>query len=164
MRVTRDPAMALSFEFGSLTGHWIAFLFFSGIAAFCGYAVSRIAGTFAALPGERPYFGTTPRAKRIIGAAVTGLLLVFIWFWLWSGFHRLDVSPDAVTLRYHVPPRSRVIPTKQIEQLDWRPGPRSTRALVITTTDGGRFQSMQSTRGRDADRALLESLRRAVGR
>jgi hypothetical protein len=150
-------------EFGSLTGHWIAFLLFGAIAALCGYAVSRIAGQFAALPGETPYFGTTPRARRIIGAAVTGLLLTVVWFWLWSGFHRLEVTSDTVTLGYHVPPRSRVVPTKQIERLDWRSGPRSTRLLVITTTDGRTLQSMQTTRG-DADRALLESLRRAVGR
>ena len=152
------------FEFGNLTGHWIAFLLFGGIAGLCGYAVSRIVGQFAALPGEASYFGTTPRARRIIAATVTGLLLTLVWFWLWSGFHRLEATPDTVTLRYRVPPRSRVIPTKQIERLDWRSGPRSTRVLVLTTSDGPRLTSMQTTSGRDADRALLESLRRAVGR
>jgi hypothetical protein len=152
------------FDIGSLAGHWVASALFGGMAVLGGYAASHIARKFTAPPGERPYLGTTPRARRTIGTAVASVLLIGIWFWLWSGFHRIEVTTDTVTLRYEMPPRSQVISASRIARVYWRPGPRFTRVLVVATDDGRELQSMQSSSGRDADQALLETLRRALGR
>jgi hypothetical protein len=152
------------FNIGSLAGHWVAFALFGGMAALTGYAACHIARKFTAPPAERPYLGTTPWARRTIGTVVASVLLIGIWFWLWSGFHRIEVTPDTITLRYEMPPRSQVISASRIERVYWRPGRRFTRVLVVATDDGLELRSMQSSRGRDADQALLETLRRALGR
>jgi len=149
--------------FGSLRGHWVAFVLFSAISIFCGYAVSRILRGLAAPVGEPSYYGTTPGARRAIGAVLAAALLGLVWCWLWSGFHELRIAETSISLRYHVPPRERVVPRTAVAGVRWEPGPKLSRVLVITTRDGRRFSSMLTTLP-DADaQKTVQAIARDLG-
>lgn len=150
--------------FGSLAGHWTAFGLFASIAIGCGFAVTRIAGQFAAPRGQLHFYGTTPLARRLAGTALATALILMIWMWLWSGFHELTIaSSDAVTLQYYVPPRHRVLARNDVLGAAWESGPRFSRYFVIRTRDGGRFSSMQTSMSDDAAGSVAASIRSRLG-
>ena len=151
------------YTFGSLAGHWTAFGLFSGIAVLCGYGITRIGRELAAPVGHLPFYGTTPRARRMIGVALATGLLVAIWMWLWTGFHELTLAPDAITLHYYVPSRQRAIARQEVDSADWEAGFRSTRVFVIRTRDGTRFASMQISISDEDATAVVDEIRSALG-
>ena len=157
-----DPA-AHVYVFGSLAGHWTAFALFSAMAVGCGFAVTRIARMFAAPRGQLPFYGTTPSAGRLIGAACATALLVIVWMWLWSGFHELTIAPGVITLQYYVPSRQRVLDRYEVVGAGWESGPRFSRFFVIRTRDGARWSSMQTSMSDDAARSVAESIRSGLG-
>ena len=149
--------------FGSLAGHWTAFVLFTSIALFVGYAVFRIAGQWAAPQGQLAVIGSAPRTRRFLGALVSTALLAAIWVWLWSGFHELIVATETVTLQYHVPPRQHVLAMDDILSAGWEPGPRFTRVFVIRTRDGARFVSMQTSMPDELARSIADDIRARMG-
>jgi hypothetical protein len=152
------------FRFGSLAGHWIAFALFSAIALFIGFSITAIAARLAAPAGQLSYYGTTTRARRALGAVTATALLAVVWYWLWSGFHEIEVGRDAVTLRYRMPPRSRVLSRQEITGQRWRWGAKSSRIFVITTRSGDEYQSMQVSIGQAEAGKMLDAIRRAMER
>ena len=151
------------YVFGSLAGHWVAFVLFSTISLFCGYAVTRILRGLAAPPGQLSYYGTTPRPRRVLGTLVAAGLLALIWSWLWSGYHELRIDETAITLRYHVPPRERVVARAAVAGVRWEAGPKLSRVFVLTTRDGRRFPSMLTNLPDAAARHLAQSIEHHLG-
>jgi hypothetical protein len=148
-----------SFLFGSVSGSWVAFALFAGMAIVVGFAAASILRRFAARAGERAFLGTTPVARRAIGVLGAGAVLVATWWWLWSGFYALDVRPESVRLEYHGPRRDRVLAKSDIAAAWWNPGPKSTRVFVLRTRAGRSYRSTQTTANSAFERRVL----RAVG-
>jgi hypothetical protein len=67
-----------SFLFGSISGSWVEFALFAGMAVILGVAMTRILHRFAAPDGTLGYYGTTPVARRVAGVLVTTGVLVAV--------------------------------------------------------------------------------------
>jgi hypothetical protein len=147
-----------SFLFGSISGSWVAFALFGGIACFAGGATAAILRRFAARPGELPYYATTPFARRTLGVVVGGAILVGVWWWLWSGFYQLEAGREAVTLRFHVPTRKWIVPRAEIAHARWDAGPRSSRVLVVETRSGRVYRSMQTSSNDAFERHVTQAV------
>jgi hypothetical protein len=147
-----------SFLFGSISGSWVAFALFGGLAIVAGVAATAVLRRFASRPGEMPYYGTTPLPRRIVGVVVSAAVLVGVWIWLWSGFYTLEVGRDAVTLRFHAPSRQRVVPKRDIVATRWDPGPKGTRVLVVATRSGKTYRSMQTWRNEAFERRVTQAV------
>lgn len=150
-----------SFLFGSVSGSWVAFALFGGLAVFFGVATTSILRRFAARPGEFPYYGTTPFIRRVIGVLVGAGVFVAVWWWLWSGFYLLEVGRDAITLQYHGPPRQRVVRKADIAGAHWDRGPKSTRILVLETRSGSVYRSTQTSANQAFERRVTQAVARA---
>ena len=143
-----------SFLFGSISGSWVAFALFGGLAVVAGVATTSILRRFAASADALPYYGTAPIARRVIGALVGLGVLAAVWWWLWSGFYLLEVRRDSLALQYHGPPRERVVSRTEIAAARWDPGPRSTRVLVIETRSGKVYRSAQTSANQAFERRV----------
>ena len=77
--------MEHTFQFADPRGAIVASLLFGAMAVFVGIAVAVILGRLAAPADEPSYYGTTPRARRVIGAVVAVGLLAIFWFQFWAG-------------------------------------------------------------------------------
>lgn len=147
-----------SFLFGSISGSWVAFALFGGIACFAGGATAAILRRFAARPGELPYYATTPFTRRTLGVVVGGAILVAVWWWLWSGFYLLEVGREAVTLQFHGPSRQRIVPRTEIVQARWDAGLRSSRVLAVETRSGKTYRSMQTSSNDAFERRVMHAV------
>ena len=147
-----------SFLFGSVSGSWVAFALFAGIACFAGAATAAILRRFAAHPGELPYYATTPVTRRLVGVVVGGAILAAVWSWLWSGFYQLEAGRDAVTLQFHMPSRARIVPRPEIVHTRWEAGPRSSRVLVVETRSGKSYRSMQTSSNEAFERRVMHAV------
>ena len=150
--------MTQSIIIGSASGASAASAIFFGIAVLIGVALAHVLGRLAAAEDERPYWLTTPVARRSASILVGAGLGTVIWLWLWAGFYRLDVSHSAVTVTWLVPTRQTTIGRAAIDSARWEPGPKGSRYLVITTHDGRRFRSAQTTIARDAETAIVRKI------
>jgi hypothetical protein len=146
-----------SFLFGSVSGSWVAFALFAGLAVFAGVATTSILRRFAAPPDAVPSV-TTPVARRVIGAIVGGAVLATVWWWLWSGFYLLEVGRDSVTLQYYGPPRQRVVAKGEVIAAHWDPGPKSTRVLVVETRSGKAYRSTQTSANDAFERRVTQAV------
>jgi hypothetical protein len=147
-----------TFFFGSVSGSWVAFALFGGIAVFVGMATTAILRRFAARPGELRYYGTTPVARRLVGFIVGSAVFIPIWWWLWSGFYQLDVGRDLVTLRFDVPSRQRLLARADIAGARWDAGQKSTHVLVIETRSGKTYRSTQTSPNDAFERRVSQAL------
>jgi hypothetical protein len=147
-----------SFLFGSVSGSWVAFALFAGLAVFVGVATTGILRRFAAPPDAVPHYGTTPVARRVIGGVIGGAVLAAVWWWLWSGFYLLEVGRDSVTLEYHGPPRQRVVAKGDIIAAHWDPGPKSMRVLVVETRSGKAYRSTQTSANDAFERRVTQAV------
>jgi hypothetical protein len=147
-----------SFLFSSISGSWVAFGLFGGMAVFFGVATTMILRRFAAPVGSAPYYGTTPIARRAIGVLVGGAVLVAVWWWLWSGFYLVEVGPDSVTLQYHGPPRQHVLAKAEIVATRWDPGAKSSRILVVQTRSGKVYRSTQTSPNPAFERRVTQAV------
>jgi hypothetical protein len=147
-----------SFLFGSISGSWVAFALFGGMAIFFGVATTSILRRFAAPDAAAPYYGTTPITRRVIGVLVGGALLAAVWWWLWSGFYLLEVGGDAVTLQYHGPPRQHVLPKTEIAAAHWEPGAKSSRVLVVEMRSRRVYRSTQTSANDAFERRVTQAL------
>ena len=157
-RVVTFGQVPQSFLFGSISGSWVAFALFSGMAVFFGVATTRILGRFAAPDRSAPYYGTTPIPRRVVGVLVGGGMLVGVWWWLWSGFYLLEVGRDSVTLQYHGPPRQYGLPKAEIVAARWEPGPKSSRVLVVETRSGKVYRSTQTSANDAFERRVAQAI------
>jgi hypothetical protein len=157
-RVVTFGQVPQSFLFGSISGSWVAFALFGGMAVFFGVATTRILGRFAAPNGSAPYYGTTPIARRVVGALVGGGMLVAVWWWLWSGFYLLEVGRDLVTLDYHGPPRRYALPKAEIVAARWESGPKASRVLVVETRSGKLYRSTQTSVNEAFERRVTQAV------
>lgn len=148
-----------SFLFGSISGSWVAFALFGGIAAGAGIATAAMLRRFAARSGELPYYGTSAVARSSLGAIVGSAILALVWWWLWSGFYRIEVGRDVVTLQFYVPSRERVLQKQDILAARWDAAPRASRVLVVETRSGKVYRSMQTS----ANDAFERRVTQAVG-
>jgi hypothetical protein len=146
-----------SFLFGSISGSWVAFALFGGLAVVAGVATTSMLRRFAAPRDARPYYGT-PVARRVIGVIVGGAVLTAVWWWLWSGFYLLEVGRDTVTLQYHGPPRQRVVAKAEIIGARWDSGPKSTRVLFVETRSGKAYRSMQTSANDAFERRVTQAV------
>jgi hypothetical protein len=146
------------FLFGSISGSWVAFALFAGLAVFAGIATATILRRFAAPPDQLPYLGTTPIARRAIGVIVGGTAVTAVWWWLWSGFYLLEVRGDTVTLQYHGPPRQSVVPRAEIIAARWDAVPKSTRVLVVETRSGKAYRSRQTSANDAFERRVTQAV------
>jgi hypothetical protein len=147
-----------SFLFGSISGSWVAFALFGGLAVLAGVATTSILRRFAAPPDEAPNYGTTPIARRAIGAFVGLGVLAAVWWWLWSGFYLLEARRDSVALQYHGPPRQHVLPKTEIVAARWESGSKSSRVLVVETRSGKVYRSTQTSANRAFERRVVQAL------
>jgi hypothetical protein len=147
-----------SFLFGSISGSLVAFALFAGLAVFAGVATTTILRRFAAPPDQLPYYGTTPVARRVLGAIVGGIILGAVWWWLWSGFYALEVRGDTVTLHFHGPARQSVVPKAEIAAARWDPGPRSTRVLSVKTRSGKAYRSTRTSANEAFERRVTQAV------
>jgi hypothetical protein len=153
-----------SFLFGSISGSWVAFALFGGIAVCSGVATAAILRRFAARNGELPYYGTSSVARRTLGAIVGGAILALVWWWLWSGFYQLEVERDAVTLRFHVPSRQRVLRKQDILASRWDAAPRGSRMLVVETRSGKVYRSTQTSANEAFERRVTKAVEHSGAR
>lgn len=137
-------------------GAIVASVLFGAVAVFVGVAVTVILRRLAAPAGEAPYYGTTPRARKAIGAAVALGLLVIFWYQFWGGFYRLTLVGREVHLTYYSPTRNRSIGATGL-QVSWVPAGKVQQALQLTTSDGTTYTSQPTSLSRD-ERAAIESL------
>ena len=144
--------MTQTFHFGSVSGAVIASALFFGFAILFGVAAATILRRLAAPAGEASYYGTTPAARRIIGAIVAIAVAIPIWIWLWGGFYRADVTATTITFHYLVPSRSTSIARADVVDVLWEPSARGSRVLMVVSGDGRRFVSAQSRYSREAER------------
>ena len=149
--------------FGSVAGSAVATALFSTIAIVTGWSVTAALGRFSARPGELPYVGTTPRARRAIGSAVALGLLAFVWVWLWSGFYVLELREGAFVANYYVPSRSRSLPRSDVVAARWEPGPKSSRILVLVLRGGEEIRSTQTSLDRATENRILAEVAGALG-
>jgi hypothetical protein len=147
-----------SFLFGSISASWVAFALFAGLAVVAGVATSTILRRFAARPGQLPYHGTRPIARRVIGVIVGSIILAAVWWWLWSGFYLLEVRGDTVTLQFHGPSRRSVLPRAEIIAARWDAGPKSTRVLVVETRSGKAYRSTRTSANDAFERRVAQAV------
>jgi hypothetical protein len=151
-----------SFLFGSVSGSWVAFALFGGIAILAGVATTRMLRRLAPPADALPYYGTTPIARRTIGVVLASGVLAAIWWWLWSGFYALEVGRDSVRLEYHGPRRQHVVPKAEIAAIRWDTGPKSTRVLVVETRSGTSYRSMQTSANDAFERRVVQAVSAAA--
>jgi hypothetical protein len=147
-----------SFLFGSISGSWVAFALFGGMACFVGGATTAILRRFAARPGELPYYATSPFTRRTLGLVVGGAILLGVWCWLWSGFYQLEVAREAVTLQFHAPSRQRIVPRAEIVHAEWHAGSRASRVLVVETRSGRVYRSVQTSSNDAFERRVMQAV------
>src|SRR5690348_7204527 len=148
--------------FGSAAGSAVATALFGTIAIVTGWSVTTVLRRFSARPGELPYLGTTPWARRTIGTMVALGMLGFVWWWLWSGFYQLELQERVVIARYHVPSHERILPRSAVAAARWEPGPRSSRVLILVTRNGEEVRSTQTSVDRETERRMLAEVLAAV--
>jgi hypothetical protein len=147
-----------SFLFGSISGSWVAFGLFAGMAVIFGVATTRILRRFATPNGRLRRYGTTRIARRVIGVLVGSTVLFAAWRWLWSGFYLLEVGGDRVTLQYHGPPRRHAVPRGEIVAAHWNPGPRASRVFVVETRSGQVYRSTQTSANQAFERRVVQAV------
>ena len=148
--------------FGSVAGSWLASVLFGTIAACTGWSVTAVLRRFSARPGELPYLGTTPRARRTIGSVVALGMLAFVWSWLWSGFYSLELRDRELVARYHLPSRERSLSRSEVVEARWEPGPKASRILVLITRSGDESRSTQTSLDRATERRILAEVVAAI--
>ena len=147
--------MQHTFVFADPRGAVVASILFGAVAVFVGVAVALILKRLAAPADEPSYYGTTPRARRIIGSVVAAVLLAFFWYTFWGGFYQLAISGNTVQLTYRGPTRHYAINAAGLE-VSWVPAGKMQQALQLMTPDGTTYTSHATTLSRD-DRAAVES-------
>jgi hypothetical protein len=149
-------------SFGSVAGSAVATALFGTIAIITGWSVTARLRRFGARPGELPYLGTTPRARRTIGGVVALGMLALVWSWLWSGFYALELRDRELVARYHVPSRRRRLPRGDIVAARWEPGPKASRILVLITRTGEEIRSTQTSIDRATERQMSAEVIAAI--
>ncbi len=145
-------------------GAAVASALFGAMAILVGVAVAVILKGLAAPPGETSYYGTTHRARGIIGALVALAGLAMVWVWLWSGFYSATVTGHTVDLLYLLPPRIQTLPAANIMRTTWIPKPKGHRALQITMADGSTYTSVTATLPIDRQDEIRRAIEAAAGR
>jgi hypothetical protein len=148
--------MSQTFHLADPDGALVASMLFGAFSVFIGVAVAVILKRLAAPADEPSYYGTTPRARAVIGSAATLGLLAIFWYQFWGGFYRLTITDRAVALSYFTPTRSHLISTDGL-RVAWIPAGKMQQALQLTTADGTTYTSTPTGLSRD-ERAAIEAL------
>ena len=148
--------MGPAFLFADPRGAIVASVLFGAVAVFVGAAVTVTLRRLAAPLGETSYYGTTPRARRIIGSVVAAALLTVFWYTFWGGFYQLAITGQTIELTYFGPTRQYSISASGL-QVSWVPAGKMQQALFLTTSDGTTYTSQPAHLSRD-ERAAIESL------
>ena len=146
----------MNFQFADPRGAVLASLLFGAIAVVIGAGISAILKRLAAPAGEPSYYGTTRRARTLIGSGVAIALLAIFWFQFWGGFYRLTVKEGAVELTYLGPTRHYAINLSGV-QVGWVPAGKMQQALQLTTSEGKTFTSTATSLS-TAQRLMISSL------
>ena len=145
-------------------GAALASAIFGAIAILIGISVTVILRRLAAPAGEPSYIGTTPRARRVVGAIVALAGVGIVWVWLWSGFYSATVTGDTVDLLYLLPPRIEILPAATIARVTWITKPKGQRALQITMSDGAMYTSASGSLPVDRQDAIRSAIEAAAAR
>ena len=142
----------ISWSFGDPSGWMIACAFFVLLSGTIGgglYALSYRLLMMGSLDQEQK---ASPRTSVVLGTLVALAIFSALYGTSLSGFSRLDLSDDRLTIHYILPERTVVLPFSEILNVQEEPAYKGRWRLALTTDTGGSYESALAFRG-DVHRA-----------
>lgn len=150
----------LSWTFGDPTGWTIGAGLFALVSALLGWGVYGVSYRLLAMGSLDQSVPASRQGSIILGIVIGAVVFAGFYFTSLSGFSRLELGHDLLTIRYILPERAVTLPFIEVRNVQEEPTYKGQWRLLLVTDANGIYESALSSQA-DVHRAA-ETLRQQM--